>query len=96
MRSALARRSRMGIATGLALVMILSVLVALQTGVASASPPANDLIENATVISTLPYSTTQPSAESTHSADDPSATCVFGAPPNVWYRYDAPANAYCA
>jgi len=83
----------MGIAKGLALVMILSVLVALQTGVASASPPANDLIENATVISTLPYSTTQPSAESTHSADDPSATCVFGAPPNVWYRYDAPANA---
>ena len=92
MRSALARRSRIGVARSLVLAMVLSVFVALQGGVASALPPANDSIENATVITTLPFNAVQAMTDTTHSASDPSATCVFGAPPTVWYRYDAPAD----
>src|SRR4029079_6102065 len=54
--------------------------------------PANDSIENATVIGSLPYNTVQTMTDATRSGSDPSATCV-GAAATVWYRYDAPVDA---
>ena len=57
-----------------------------------ATPPANDLIENATPIAALPFSTLQSTHDATHSATDPSAACI-GSLPTVWFRYDAPSSA---
>ena len=56
-----------------------------------ATPPANDLIENATPIASLPFSATQSTQDAMHSTSDPAASC-FGAAATVWYRYDAPAT----
>jgi hypothetical protein len=57
-----------------------------------AVPPANDLIENATVISSLPFSAVQSTHDATHSTTDPSGGCV-GSLPTVWFRYDAPSSS---
>jgi hypothetical protein len=54
------------------------------------TPPANDLIGNATTIGSVPFTATQSTQDATHSDGDPSASCVFGTAGTIWYRYDAP------
>ena len=54
-----------------------------------AVPPANDLIENATVIHTLPFSATQSTQDASASPSDPPASCLGGTFGTVWFRYDA-------
>ncbi len=51
------------------------------------APPANDLIENATPITTLPFTATQDSADATSSSTDPSSACIGGVLPTVWYSF---------
>ena len=56
--------------------------------VTMATPPPNDLIENATPITTLPFNATQSSIDTTASPGDPSSPCT-GTAPTVWYSYTA-------
>jgi hypothetical protein len=56
------------------------------------SPPANDLIENATPITTLPFSATQDSNDATRSPTDPASACVGGTVPTVWFSFTAPVD----
>ena len=61
--------------------------------VAVPSPPANDLIENATLINGLPFSATQDSLDARKaSPTDPSSACVGGAVPTVWYSFTTPVD----
>ena len=64
----------------------------IQLSLQVATPPANDLIENATPITSLPFTNPQTMADATRSGTDPSASCL-AALPTVWYRYEAPADA---
>jgi len=57
-----------------------------------ATPPANDRIENATIVPSLPFSTPQQMIDATSSDTDPAASCVSGSGPTVWFRYDAPVS----
>src|SRR5262249_45069558 len=66
--------------------------VVLQPTAGGAVPPANDLIENATAITALPFSATQSTQDASQSPSDPPATCVGGTYGTVWFRYNAPAN----
>src|SRR5262249_57011526 len=54
--------------------------------------PANDLVENATVIGALPFSATQGVQDATKSVSDPSVTCTIVIAGTMWFRYDAPAS----
>jgi hypothetical protein len=68
-------------------------LVVFQGGIAAAAPPANDSIENATVVGSLPYSTTQNWSEATADPADPQLGCNPFSPRSVWLRYDATSDA---
>jgi hypothetical protein len=57
--------------------------------VGEAHPPANDLIEHATIIDQLPFHTTQDSADATRSASDPPSACIGGDVPTLWYTFTA-------
>ena len=70
--------------------------LALQPSAGWAVPPANDLIENATVIDVLPFSATQSTQDATQSASDPPASCIGGTFGTVWFRYDAPCGPAAA
>ncbi len=56
-----------------------------------AIPPANDEIENAVIVSTSPYSTTQDTTSASSANDDPNFPCAYGGPRqgsgSVWYKY---------
>ena len=56
-----------------------------------ATPPANDLIDNATPITGLPFTVAESTQDATRSPADPSASCL-GATTTVWFRYDVPAT----
>jgi hypothetical protein len=74
-------------------VAILMALLAAQVGVVAAAPPANDDIANATVIGSLPFTTTASTVEATPNPADPPASCIPGSGRTLWYRYDAPSSA---
>ena len=75
MRTELARRRWMTrLAMCVLLALALPMLVVLQNGVAAAVPPTNDSIENATVVGSLPYTTTQNWSEATA---DPSSDWIL-------------------
>ena len=57
--------------------------------VTTPNPPPNDLIENATPISALPFTASQDSVDATRSPSDPFSTCIGGAVPTVWYSFAA-------
>src|SRR5262249_46945594 len=57
-----------------------------------ATPPANDLIENATPIGVLPSTVSGSTVDASHDSTDPFMSCVGGQTQTVWYRYDAPAT----
>jgi hypothetical protein len=69
-------------ATTMVILTLMSPLI-LTTG-AFAQPPSNDDFDNATVISSLPFSDTVNNEEATSAADDPSC---FGEGQTVWYRF---------
>jgi Zn-dependent metalloprotease len=55
--------------------------------------PANDDFNFPTIISSVPYTTSQNIAGATTAIDDPSFSCVSGQKSNsVWYRYTPAAN----
>jgi hypothetical protein len=58
---------------------------------AYAAAPSNDLISNATVVSTLPYTDSSSTVEATHSSDEPT-DCTSA--PSIWYRYTPSANEF--
>lgn len=57
---------------------------------AEAAPPSNDDFDNATVVGSLPYSTTIDTTEATSSPDDP--VCDTGGGHTVWYRFAPGSN----
>ena len=59
--------------------------------VQDATPVPNDLVENATPISALPFSVTQSTVNATRSASDPPTSCISPGT-TVWFRYDAPSD----
>ena len=53
----------------------------------------NDLIENATPITTVPFTTTQDNTDATVSPTDPPPACGHGAATySVWYSYITPTD----
>jgi len=52
-------------------------------------PPPNDTLAGAKLISSLPYSDTQPISEATTSNEDPQFACGYGIAGSIWYRYVA-------
>ena len=56
------------------------------------TPPTNDLIENATEITTLPFTATQDSTDGTPSSTDPPSSCRSSSTYTLWYSYTAPAD----
>src|SRR5215218_4121802 len=58
------------------------------------TPPANDLIDNATPIPALPFTATQDSTDATLSPTDPPSPCGFSSTPTptLWYSYTAPTD----
>ena len=59
------------------------------------APPANDLIENATPIDSLPFTATQDSTDATVSPTDPPPACGHGASTySLWYSYTASTDGF--
>jgi hypothetical protein len=58
----------------------------------TATPPANDLREEAVPIGPLPFSAAQPTLDATHSPSDPPSACIGGDVPTVWYSLNAPGD----
>jgi hypothetical protein len=50
-------------------------------------PPPNDDFDNATVISTVPYSNTEDTSDATSAVDDPNCFTLPGSDPTVWYKF---------
>ncbi|MCX2947066.1 PKD domain-containing protein [Lentzea sp. NEAU-D7] len=65
---------------------------ALAPGAAHAAPPSNDDFAGATVVTSLPFSSTVDTREGTAAADDPS-TCWWSTS-SVWFRYTAPSDGF--
>lgn len=65
---------------------------ALAPGAAHAAPPSNDDFDDATAISSLPFTSTLDTREATAANDDPSH-CWWGTN-SVWFRYTAPADGF--
>jgi len=63
------------------------------TAATEMTPPANDAFANATVISSMPYSTTQSTRAASTASNDPLMAC-YGQRHyhSVWYRWVAPSN----
>jgi hypothetical protein len=60
---------------------------------ASAAPPANDDIANATVVSSLPFTQSVSLDEATSESGEPSAcTSASPSPKTVWFKYSAPGT----
>jgi hypothetical protein len=58
-------------------------LLLIHAGPALAAPPANDDFDNATVVSSLPFTDTEDVGDATRAFDDPPTSNW----PNVWYRF---------
>lgn len=58
---------------------------------ASAAPPSNDDVANATVIDALPFTVQADTTEATRSPDDPGCG-LFRTGPSVWYVFTAPKD----
>jgi hypothetical protein len=71
--------------------VILGCLVAVQPGVASAAPPANDDFADATVISALPFSDSGDLDGTTTEPGEPGG-CFDQAPQTVWYAFTPAAD----
>ena len=69
-------------------VAMLCVAFAVLATPAVAVAPSNDLIGNATLVGALPYGLTQSTQDATSSATDPAPSCIAGAEPTVWFRYN--------
>ncbi|GAB2983554.1 PKD domain-containing protein [Saccharothrix stipae] len=67
-------------------VALLGLLGLLVPGVAHAAPPPNDDFDQATAITTLPFTTTQTADEATQASDDPSSC---NSSRSVWFTYTA-------
>jgi hypothetical protein len=71
--------------------LVAIVATALAPGVAHAEPPVNDDFDNATTITSLPFTMKQATTEATKADDDPTS-CYDWSRGSVWYRYTAPAD----
>ncbi len=75
------------------LVGLLAIVVSLSFAVpAYAAAPANDDFDNATVITSSPFTDTLSTVEATTAPDDPSPSCG-GNGATVWYTYTPSANS---
>lgn len=63
---------------------------------AAAAVPANDTIEDATVITALPFTVDQDTTDATKSDTDPRPSCDRRVKHTVWFRLTAPANGWLA
>jgi hypothetical protein len=76
--------------------LIAALLSGVLAGPAWAQPPANDTFENATVISSLPFSDTLDTTEATSDSDDAEVVAACGVSVttarSVWYQYTAPVD----
>jgi hypothetical protein len=55
-------------------------------GIANAAPPANDDFDGATVVGSLPFTTTTSTVEATSAADDP-YSCYYVSSNSVWFAF---------
>jgi hypothetical protein len=78
------KRTKVTLGTTTSLVVLILMTPTLLTTGAFAQPPSNDDFDNATVISSLPFSDTINNEEATRAADDPSC---FGETRTVWYSF---------
>jgi hypothetical protein len=79
------KKTTLGISS-LSIAAILVLAPAILTTRAFAQPPSNDDFNDATVISSLPFSDSLNNEEATSAADDPSSAC-FGETHTVWYSF---------
>jgi hypothetical protein len=64
-----------------------------QTDVIAQAVPANDDFDNATVITSLPFTNTISTIDATQALDDPVPTCAAGGQgPTVWYAFTPSKN----
>ena len=80
------KRTKVTLGTATSLVVLMLMAPVLLTTEVFAQPPSNDDFDNATVISSLPFSDTINTEEATTAADDPSESC-FGESHTVWYSF---------
>ncbi|NUT52615.1 MAG: PKD domain-containing protein [Saccharothrix sp.] len=71
------------------LAVVAALLGLLVTGVAHAAQPVNDDFDQATLITTLPFETTQSVADATQAADDPGSCRSYR---SVWFAFTATAT----
>ncbi|MGX7827934.1 PKD domain-containing protein [Actinokineospora sp. 24-640] len=71
--------------------LVAAVMAVVAPGVAHAAPPANDDFDTATVVTALPFATTQDASEATKAGDDPT-DCFYWSTRSVWFSYTAPAD----